>query len=121
MPRFASASIDATTTERDFLTADEVCKRFNLKRSRVYELGRLGLVPVVKHGRAVRFSRVGIEALHARAAEEAGVAVVARGMDDGGLLDRIAAAVKAAAREGVRDGIRELLLDRTSSAPSAAA
>jgi excisionase family DNA binding protein len=44
------------------LTIQEVSERLRLPRSRVYQLGRAGLLPVVRLGRQVRVSETALRA-----------------------------------------------------------
>ena len=61
----------ASTPEPLFLTAAEVGSLLNLRKSRVYELAAAGLLPTVRLGRRVLFSRRGLLAIDQAAIERA--------------------------------------------------
>jgi excisionase family DNA binding protein len=44
------------------LTAEELAEHLGVSKQRVYELARLGLLPCVRLGRAVRFATQAVEA-----------------------------------------------------------
>ena len=48
------------------LTADEAARLFSVSLLRMYELARTGVVPCVRLGRQVRFSRAALDAYIAR-------------------------------------------------------
>lgn len=56
-------SPSSSSPEPLFLTASEVGALLNLRKSRVYELAAGGLLPTVRLGRRVLFSRRGIAAM----------------------------------------------------------
>lgn len=58
-----SPSTASLSPEPLFLTAAEVGSLLNLRKSRVYELAAAGLLPTVRLGRRVLFSRRGIAAM----------------------------------------------------------
>lgn len=118
-PQLPAKTTAAATAElpREFLTAREVEAIFGLRKSQVYQLARDGKLPVVRQGRAVRFSRQGIEAMHARAADVAELGGVdALDTNAEGLVARIADAVEAAARRGVVKGLQDVYAAAASAA-----
>ena len=46
-----------TTPAREMLTADEASTLLRIRRPQIYALARDGIIPSVRIGRAVRFSR----------------------------------------------------------------
>ncbi len=59
------------TTERLFLSADEIGQLMGWKRSRVYQAASAGLIPSVRVGRRYLFPKRGLEVLEQAAIERA--------------------------------------------------
>ncbi len=55
-------STSGGTPFTQLLTANALAKHLGVSRQRVYELARLGLLPCVRLGRAVRFAPQAVEA-----------------------------------------------------------
>lgn len=48
------------------LTAEQVAEQLQVKKSRVYEMARLGIIPSVRMGRQIRFDQRALEEWVAR-------------------------------------------------------